>query len=298
MEKMSTKRLAAWGEQAARTIPVRGRISGRRTARRLADAMAAVTEKSRDTRQTAWFADNEYLARRETGLALAAFRGAGPLRRGPDGAALVTLCRRLVQAGPVTEERVEAFLTGARRQGDLPEDEAALVGPALRAAIVESLAQEGVDTAAAAELFTSLRTLADLDLTDALEHSDPVDALLRADPVYPAMDESSRALYRRRLGRYARRERLTALEAAQRALETGLHGTLFPEKPDRGAWCMAAPISCRAAPGARRVSASRHRIYRACSAPRSPARHLRPLGRPWTWRASSSMAPRLRSQGV
>ena len=118
MEKISTKRLAAWGEQAARTIPVKGRISGRRAARRLAAAMATVSEKGRDPQQPAWFGDNEYLARRETGLALAALRSAGGLRRGPDGAAVVTLCRCLADAGAVTEERIEAFLTGARRYGE------------------------------------------------------------------------------------------------------------------------------------------------------------------------------------
>ena len=98
--------------------------------------METVSAKGRDERQPAWFADNEYLARREADIAVAALRAGGrKLRRGPDGAALVSLCRKLAEAGPVTEERIEAFLTGARRTAELPENEAALVGAALRAAL-------------------------------------------------------------------------------------------------------------------------------------------------------------------
>ena len=202
--------------------------------------MATVSEKGRDPQQPAWFGDNEYLARRETGLALAALRSAGGLRRGPDGAAVVTLCRCLADAGAVTEERIEAFLTGARRQGELPENEAALVGAALRAALVEALAEPDVDASRAAELFGGLRTLAELDLTGALERSDPVDGLLRQDDVYPAMDEQSRALYRRRLQRLAKKRGIPALEAAQSALEQGLHTYLFPPNTRRGTGYMTA----------------------------------------------------------
>ena len=242
MEKISTKRLAGWGDEAARSIPIKGTVSGRRTARQLSRAMEAVTEKSRDSGQSAWFADNEYLARRETALALGALRSAGRLRRGPEGAALVTLCGRLVQAGPVTEERIGEFLTGARRAAELPENEAALVGAALRAALVEALAGPDVDAAAAGELFTSLRTLADMDLTAALERSDPVDEALRQDSVYPRMDEASRALYRARLQRRAKKQGVAALEAARSALEEGLHESLFPANERTGAWYMGARV--------------------------------------------------------
>ena len=67
MEKISTERLAGWGDEAARSIPIKGHISGRRAARRLSRAMDAVAEKARDPKQPAWFADNEYLARRPFG---------------------------------------------------------------------------------------------------------------------------------------------------------------------------------------------------------------------------------------
>ncbi len=206
-----------------------------------------VSAKGRDEKQPAWFADNEYLARRETDIAASALRAGGRLRKGPDGAALVTLCRSLVEAGPVTEERIEAFLTGARRAAELPETEAALAGAALRAALVEALAEPDVDTARAAELFTGLRTLADMDLTRALERSDPVDALFRQDKIYPLMDETSRALYRARNQRLAKKQGVSALASAQGAMESGLHETLFPQTRRTGAGYIAARIFLPAA---------------------------------------------------
>ncbi len=241
METIRNERLARWGEQAARSIPVTGAVSGRKTAKNLAAAMHRVADLSRDESVTAWYADNEYLSRREGSLALAAFRAAGKLRRGPDGAALVMLCRRLVDAGPITEERVEEFLTGARRSEEMPETEAALVGAALRMAVIESLS-EGADAQRAAELFTSLRTLAELDLTDALEHSDPIDELLRHDDIYPALDERSRAAYREQCQQLAKKHGSTPRKEAQTALEEGLHAYLNPPIRRSGAGYIAAHV--------------------------------------------------------
>ncbi|MCD8117837.1 MAG: hypothetical protein LUE21_12170 [Oscillospiraceae bacterium] len=232
--------LAGWGEQAARSIPITGAISARRTERRLREAMGRVSDRSRDEKAPAWYADNEYLARREGSLALQAFHNAGRLRWGPDGAALVMLCRQLVQAGPITEERMEEFLTGARRTDVLPENEAALVGAALRMAVIQELGREDMDGSGAGELFTSLRTLSELDLTHALERSDPVDALLRQDEVYPKMDEESRAMYRARCQKLAKKHGVSAVREAQTALDGGLHDYLFPQTKRTGAGYIAA----------------------------------------------------------
>ncbi len=241
METIKRERLARWGEQSARSIPITGTVSGRKTAARLSRAMERVSRLSREENAPAWYADNEYLSRREGHLALEAFRSAGKLRRGPDGAAVVTLCCQLVEAGPITEERVEEFLTGARRKDGLPETEAALVGAALRMAVILALA-EGADTEKAGELFTSLRTLAELDLTDALEHSDPLDALLRKDEIYPRMDEATRAMYRAQCQKLARKKGTTPLVEAQTALDAGLHEVLCPEKNPSGLWYIALVI--------------------------------------------------------
>ena len=242
MEMIRNERLARWGEQAARSIPITGTVPGRRVARRLAEAMGRVYDKSRDEKSPAWYADNEYLVRREGDLALSVLRTAGRLRRGPEGAALVRLCSELVAAGPITEERVEEFLTGARHIDVLPENEAALVGAGLRAAVISALAEDDVDAARAGELFTSLRVLSDLDLTRALEMSDPVDTLLRTDSVYPLMDEASRAMYRARCQRLAKKHGSTALKEAQTALDAGLHDHLFPQTKRTGSGYIAVHV--------------------------------------------------------
>ncbi|MCD7749355.1 MAG: hypothetical protein LUH42_04840 [Oscillospiraceae bacterium] len=242
MEMIRNERLARWGEQAARSIPITGTISARSAERRLREAMGRVTKRSRDEKAPAWYADNEYLARREGGVAPPPSHTAGRLRRGPDGAALVMLCRQLVQAGPITEERVEEFLTGARHTDVLPENEAVLVGAALRMAVIQELGREDVDGARAGELFTSLRTLSELDLTQALERSDPVDALLRQDAVYPKMDEESRAMYRARCQRLAKKHGVSAVKEAQTALDGGLHEYLFPQTKCTGAGYIAVQV--------------------------------------------------------
>ena len=242
MEKIRTERLAGWGEQAARSIPITGAISGKRIAGRLREATRRVTALSRDENAPAWYADNEYLARREGAVALEAFRSARDrLRRGPDGAVIVSLCRYLAEAGPITEERVEEFLTGARRSEELPETEAALFGAALRMALIQELA-EGADAGRAGELFTSLRVLAEMDLTAALERSDPLDELLRSDDVYPLMDEGTRAMYRETCQRLARRHGSTPRKEAQTALDNGLHDTLCPPSTHGGRGYIAAHI--------------------------------------------------------
>ena len=241
METIKQERLARWGEQSARSIPITGTVSGRKTAARLSRAMDRVSRISREESSPAWYADNEYLARREGHLALEAFRAAGKLRRGPDGAAAVTLCTQLVEAGPITEERVEEFLKGARRKDDLPETEAALMGACLRMAVILALA-EGADSEKAGELFTSLRTLAELDLTEALENSDPVDALLRQDDIYPRMDEMTRAMYRARCQKLARKKGTSPLAEAQNALDAGLHETLCPESDPSGLWYIGSAV--------------------------------------------------------
>lgn len=245
METIRYERLARWGEQAARSIPITGTVSGRKTAARLAAAMERIRALGQDETASAWYADNEYLSRREGHLAIAAFRAAGKIRRGPDGAALVTLCRQLTDAGPITEERVEEFLTGARRHEALPENEASLVGAALRMAVILALA-EGADTEKAAELFTSLRTLAELDLTEALEHSDPLDALLRQDDTYPLMDEATRAMYRANCQKLAKKHGSSPLKEAQTALDTGLHDYLCPDTHHPGTLYIAGFVTATA----------------------------------------------------
>ena len=242
METIRTERLAGWGEETARSIPITGTVSGRSTAHTLSAAMSRVSALSRSDAAAGWYADNEYLVRREGALALRALRAARSMRRCPEGAALITLLRQLADAGPITEERVEEFLTGARRDESIPESEAVLLGAALRAAVILCLAEDGVSPERAAELFTSLRTLAELDLTDALERSDPVDELLRRDHTYPLMDGETRALYRARVQERAKAHGTSPRKEAQTLLNDGLHEALFPPNRRTGAGYIAAHV--------------------------------------------------------
>lgn len=76
------------------------------------------------------------------------------------------------------------------------------------------------DDELAAAAITSLRSLATADLTALMESADLAGRELARDPAgaYAAMDERSRALYRRRLAEIARRSGMTELECARRVL--------------------------------------------------------------------------------
>ena len=229
MDTIRTDALLACGEGAAKDTKIKGSMHGRAEALRIRWALGQIGEIARTPEAPAWYPDNLYLARREALLAMEAFRGAKRLSRCSRGAVVTALCRRFVDAGEITEERLGLYLTGARREGLLPESEAPLVGAALREALLLALA-EGVEEAEAARLFTALRGLSELDLTEALEQSDPVDALLRQNGDYPLMDEESRAAYRRRCQTLAERRGQSPTEIAREALELGLHEALFARR--------------------------------------------------------------------
>ncbi len=239
MDNIRTDALAAWGEQAARDLPHRGYMAGSWEALRIRSDLREIQALAKDKTVTEWYADNAYLARREALAAAEAFRRARRLRRGREGTAVAELCRRFVAAGELSPERLRLFLTGARKSGLLPESEAGLLPAGLRAALLRALA-EGAEEAGAARLFGDLRALARMDLTEILERSDPVDTVLRQDKTYPLMDEGSRAEYRRRCQRLARRQGKTPVEIARAAVEAGPEGFLFTEKERQGGLYMAA----------------------------------------------------------
>ncbi len=238
MDTIRTDALVAWGEQAAQDIPQRGKTAGVWETLRLRAALRELLRLAKEEGVSDWYADNAYLARREAAVAAEAFRRARPLTRGRQGAAVTELAERFVGAGAFSAERLELFLVGARRGGLLPEREAGLLGAALRLALLRRLAS-GVPEREAAQLFGALRALANMELTELLERSDPVDAVLRQDEVYPRMDEGSRAEYRRRCAQRARRQGVAPAQAAQEALAAGLTEALFDDKEPRGALYIA-----------------------------------------------------------
>lgn len=206
-----------------------------REIRRLRDEI----EREGDVKDTAreWLLDNYYIARREGVSAARELRGAGKLRSMPDGRLLLSeLASSLVRSGKgaVDKKRCEVFLTGFQKSRPLSLKELALFPAALRAALVGELlelcreAQRPVpETAEGFErVFTSLRLLGTLDLSDMLERVDRTEQILRCDPagVYPHMDEKTRAEYRARVAVLAKRMGTMEYRVARQAVKLAERG--------------------------------------------------------------------------
>jgi len=93
-----------------------------------------------------WFLDNWYIAEREGKETAAQFRSAPRLRRGEEGACLLTLTRALVEVGEgeVTPPRISAFFEGVQQVRPLDEQEISLLLPAVSAALILRLGELAV----------------------------------------------------------------------------------------------------------------------------------------------------------
>ena len=213
---MAERSMEALGESAAAKLRPEAERRGRRFTKSLRRALAYLRRIRRTAGEDGaarWLLDNWYLAEREGRSALSELSRAKHLRESDHCAVLLRCCETMLSAcgGALTEETIEAWLTGFQRALPLTHAEHTLLLPAMKAAVVVSLAalfegEEPPDEAVGAH-FTSLRTLSALDLGELLERTDPIDRLLRRDPalVYPKMDRASRADYRVLLARQARR---------------------------------------------------------------------------------------------
>ena len=227
---MAERSMGSLGESAAAKLRPGAERRGRRFVKPLRRALASLRRIRRTVGEDGaarWLLDNWYLAEREGRAALSALSRAKRLRESGDGAILLRCCEQMVAAcgGALTEETIEAWLTGFQRALPLTHAEHALLLPAMKAAVVISLAallssEEPSDEAVGAH-FTALRTLSALDLGELLERTDPLDRLLRRDPagVYPKMDRASRAEYRALLARQARRRGVLERDHAEALLQ-------------------------------------------------------------------------------
>ena len=246
------KHLAQLGENTAKTLERGGSISGRRVWRGLLRDLAALREcrarisiwangKTELPQGAEWLLDNWYLAQREGQEAALDFRRAGPLPalRVDSGTPLVLeLARTMAWAGEVTVPRLALFLGYAQAARPLTERELSLFIPALKVALAERLlslcyalerhlkgkvgGEESVRLAKGMEeVFSALRNLTGANLGRLLEESSPVEQLLRQDPTgeYDKMDEATRARYRDRTCRLARKHAMGEVETARRVLE-------------------------------------------------------------------------------
>ena len=180
-----------------------------------------------------WLLDNRYLALREAKRAGSALRDVRRLRAGGDGMILSALCRDMINvcSGSLTEASILEYLNGFQSVSPLPQNELYLL-PAvllvqLTAALadvcrrLESTAEPEALAGEFAALFGSVRLISELDMHSLLERADIVEKVLSADPagIYPRMDEQSRAEYRARLSKLARREGLEEHVFAKKLIE-------------------------------------------------------------------------------
>ena len=209
-----------------------------------------------------WLLDNWYLAQQEAQAALSDLRRAKKQRLGAEGLLICSLSRALLRAGQgqLDAERCTAFLRGFQSVTPLRRRELLLFPAAVRAAILEFLAEVcaalpyAADTAPHREaleaLFGSLRFLAGADMEELLRGVDLCDAAFAQDPggVYVRMDRESRQLYLERLEALARaegtEEQPLARRLVKKAREEGRHlgFYLFDEPKDGGAGYIAAVV--------------------------------------------------------
>lgn len=244
--------LSAFGEREARRLTAAGSFSGRREARRIRALLGAL-ESARVSPEGAageWLADNRYLIEREALRACADFSSVKSLRSGRENAllceAMAALCSHM--GGAVTLDAAGKFLDGFQRVSPLPLGELALIGAALRAGLTELIASEfsagEPDVRRVSSSIESLRMLSTADLTHLTESADAAGGILSHDPagVYSRMDERSRAYYRRRLARLARREHIDECECARRVLSLAEAHRDEPKRGHVGWWLLSEPL--------------------------------------------------------
>ena len=259
-------KLPEYAAAAARLLPISGERSGRfalraltRRARELRLCHEAVQKRcaGQPTPPAAceWLLDNWYLVQRELLAVRESYAGARRLRQTGEELLIGALCRSLLHAGhgAVTPERCRLYLGGFQSVTPLRRRELLLFPAALRAAVLEALAEvcRELPYAADAEahakafeaLFGTLRLLSVTDMARLLDEADVSGAVLASERagVYARMDRGTRQQYLQRLEVLARRagmeEALCARRLVRQADGEGRHVgfLLFPQEAPRGA---------------------------------------------------------------
>ena len=203
----------------------------------------------------AWLLDNWYLVQQERLAVREAFSAARRLRLTGGELLPLALCRSLLHAGhgAVTVERCRLYLAGFQSVTPLRERELRLFPAALRAAVLEALAEVcrrlpySADLEAHARafeaLFGTLRLLSVTNLDMLLDEADVSGAVLAGEKagVYEAMDRATKQAYLRRVEQLSQKlgleEHLCARRLVRQADAEGKHVgfLLFPPGGERGA---------------------------------------------------------------
>lgn len=187
-----------------------------------------------------WLLDNWYIAEREAKAAIFELKAAKRLPcavTSPGRLAVSEAAALYLRAVShcVTEETMSAYLDSFQERICLTEAELHRFPYALRLELtshlascckklIEELENDGRSEALADEfdhIFTSLRYLSELDMTDLLESVSRVNRTLLKDKsgVYAELDDNTRSDYRYEIAKIARKSRLSEYKVAQRALE-------------------------------------------------------------------------------
>ncbi len=245
---IETADLPNFARNTAALTEAAGEISGRAEARavsrvltRLKSRLTAGEGGAPNSPAREWFSDNWYVAEREGKSAAFEFSGAGKLPKSASTgrSRVYEAASSLVRSGlgEVTEDRMRVFLEEYQNVSVLTERELGLFIPALKAALTEYLdgiypegdwddEREEELAGRLAAIFTSLRLLGSIDVTELLSYVNRVERTLSEDPagVYHQMDEETRRNYRRELSHAARRAGISEYEAARTVLEMSRTG--------------------------------------------------------------------------
>ncbi|MCL2495168.1 MAG: hypothetical protein FWE98_05875 [Oscillospiraceae bacterium] len=191
-----------------------------------------------------WLRDNHYLIEREGRAVLRELRRANP--KPGDFTPVLAICRALCAGDALPDG---AALAAAMLRARCKSAGVALVPLALRLALIENAiasAREKEDPTRVKRISTAvtgLRAIPDIDFAAVLEQASPLERCLRRDPVYPRMEEGSRAVYRHLLslrakksGRGEEEEAGALLERAAGAFADSHVGTALLKGAYRPKW--------------------------------------------------------------
>lgn len=259
--------LAEFGTQTARNLKIQGTCSGSGIRRDLMAALRSIrevhtqTEKRYGTKNpipeaAQWLLDNWYLAQREGLSAAYDLKHVRHLRKDSNGSVfLLSAVRPFVRAGngEVTKNRCTTYWQGFQKIHCLNRKELSLLIAAIKSALIlelSTLCSQLTNHVTSKDLgpqmgaiFSSLRLLSTLDLSDMLQEIDKTQQILNEDPsgVYPAMAEDTQDYYRLEISKLALKYNMQEFEVAEKVL------SLSKDAPDHtkqhiGYFLFTAPL--------------------------------------------------------
>ena len=226
---VETKNLGEYAKELARKTTVRGTVNGRSVCRETAADMKSVRRAAERctgaTEGEMWLYDNAYIAEREGQNVIIEMRAVKRLPKdaATHRAAVVQAADALVRSGggQIDETRLGVFLNGYQQGRVMTECELTSFVAAVKSRLIALLGEvKSGDAEVEGNIFTSLRFLNGYQSSELIESVSRVETVLRTDPagIYSRMDETTRARYRRRVTELARENKITELDAANRAL--------------------------------------------------------------------------------